>query len=221
MAYTAPNTFTDGTIINASLVQENIDDLQEYINGGIVAGDISAASLWCEARHIMKGLYIPTTNTYEMTSAVISGPTTTSLPEWNPGYHGNFVAGLSDDRAPIPGTACNFFLDHGVADVMISVSIGSRGLAYDNIEESFRLELRLDGATNNYSAGYFQKDTNVESVGAGNPLPGCYRRRIYCISTVFESVSAGSHTFQLWGGSNAQYVPLENYSYSVQAYYQL
>lgn len=40
MAYVVPNTFSDNTTIESDKVQENIDDLRNYLNGNVAASDI-------------------------------------------------------------------------------------------------------------------------------------------------------------------------------------
>ena len=40
MSYVPPNIFVNATPFNAVEVQENNDELQGYINGGVIPGDI-------------------------------------------------------------------------------------------------------------------------------------------------------------------------------------
>ena len=51
MAYTPPNTFLPGTVVNSVEVQGNSDALRVYLHDGIVAGDLLAAR-WADTRHI-------------------------------------------------------------------------------------------------------------------------------------------------------------------------
>jgi len=220
MAYTAPNTFSNGAVISSTDVQANIDALKEYLNGDVAAGDISNTE-FVEPRHIMKGLYHPTENKYEMVSGVYIGTSTSDLPTFNPGYAGSYLASFSDSRVPIPGTGISFYLEHGSADVVVNISIAPRGLAVDDAEKQFRFDFRLDESTNNYSSFFGAKETSPESSGAGNDIPGCYRRRSYNVSTTFTDVSAGNHEIRIYCSSDDRAIPLTNYSYTVKAYYQL
>ena len=107
------------------------------------------------------------------------------------------------------------------ADVIISICINPRGLAVNDTEQQFRFDFRLDGAINNNSSFFGAKETSPESAGSGADLPGCYRRRSYNVSALFSDVSAGNHEFRIYCSSNDRAIPLTNYSYTVQAYYQL
>ena len=220
MAYSAPNTFSNATKIEAAKVQENVDTLKAYINGNIVAGDV-ANTAFVEPRHIMKGLYHPSDNRYEMVSGLYIGTSTSDLPVFNPGYAGSYLASFSDSRVPIPGTGASFYLEHGAADVIINICINPRGLAVNDTEQQVRFDFRLDGAINNNSSFFGAKETSPESAGSGADLPGCYRRRSYNVSALFSDVSAGNHEFRIYCSSNDRAIPLTNYSYTVQAYYQL
>ena len=95
MAYSAPNSFSNATKIEAAKVQENVDTLKAYINGNIAAGDV-ANTAFVEPRHIMKGLYHPSDNRYEMVSGLYIGTSTSDLPVFNPGYAGSYLASFSD-----------------------------------------------------------------------------------------------------------------------------
>lgn len=222
MALIIPNTFLAGTQIDAEDMQQNLDTVKKYLNGGIATGDIRTNSKWAETKHFMKGLYHPVTNTYEMMSGVFSGPSLNDLPTFHPGYAGIFVADLSDNSAPAPGCGISFYLDEE-SDIMLEVCISPRGLAIDVSGNSdFSLDFRLDGATNNYSQCFFAKEKDLEVVaGLGNPIPGFYRRRLHMAHTIFPVVSAGHHTIQLFARSDARAIPLKFYSYSINAFYRV
>ena len=71
MSYTPPNTFVAGTVVQASLLQENLQEMQEYANGGVVAGDLST-SPWVEQQHIVRPSYESATRTFTAVSGVSS-----------------------------------------------------------------------------------------------------------------------------------------------------
>ena len=73
MAYVVPNSFTTNTTIESDKVQENIDSIRNYLNGNVAASDISTASQWAAPKHVMKGLYNPINNRYEMQSGLVGG----------------------------------------------------------------------------------------------------------------------------------------------------
>ena len=75
MAYTAPNSFTGGNKIVASAVEQNIDVLQSYVNGGVSAIDIDTSALNNPfgLRHVMKGEYFALNNRYEFATGPVQG----------------------------------------------------------------------------------------------------------------------------------------------------
>ena len=75
MSFTAPNTFSAGAKIVGADVEQNIDVLQAYLNGGISAGDINPSALSNEfgLRHVMKGEYLAINNRYEFATGLVQG----------------------------------------------------------------------------------------------------------------------------------------------------
>ena len=221
MALTIPNTFTTKTEIEADKMQENLDTIKEYLNGGIATGDIAAGE-WAGTTNFMKGLYHPLNNSYEMMSGVFQGPSLIDLPAFHPGYAGTFLASLGDSSTQGPGCGITFYLDEE-ADVYFKVQLSPRGLPVNVAAFSdVSLDFRLDGATNNYSQCFFGKELDLEPTsGAGNGIPGFYRRRYYQSHTIFPVVAAGHHNIELFARSDNRAVPLKFYSYTVSAYYRV
>lgn len=56
MAYTPPNTFSNGTTLTSADVEGNFDALRIYLHENIAAGDFEA-STWIERRHIQPPTY--------------------------------------------------------------------------------------------------------------------------------------------------------------------
>lgn len=218
MAYTAPNTFTSNTVIVADDVQENIDALQKYCNGGIVKADLDPGEI-IEPKHIIKGIYFPIDNSYEMITGFYKGPSITDLPAFHPGYMGKFIAPQGGDRAAVPGTGITFHIEDN-ADITICLCITPIGINTNDTELKGNFDIRLDGATNNATRQFYSKETDVETSGAGIGLPGYYRRRSYQIYSTFENVIKGWHQFNVYGDTNIRSVPLKNYSYSIKAFYR-
>lgn len=72
MAYTPPNVFVNATSLNAAAVQGNNDTLKAYVDGNVLAADVSSAT-WVRTPHIMRGTYIPLQNLHEFTTGVVRG----------------------------------------------------------------------------------------------------------------------------------------------------
>lgn len=71
MSYSPPHTFSSGTIIQASQVQQNLEAMQAYGNGGVVSGDLATAP-WVETQHIVRPSFEATTRTLTAVSGVSS-----------------------------------------------------------------------------------------------------------------------------------------------------
>ena len=108
MALNIPNTFTGGTKIEAVKIQENVDAIKEYLNGGIATTDLTEDN-WVATPNIMKGIYFSADNTYEMVSGLYKGIPNSEMPVFNPGYAGRFTGYVS--AGPVPGTGISFYLE--------------------------------------------------------------------------------------------------------------
>lgn len=56
MSYTPPNTFVNGTTVVAADLQQNIESMQSYANGGVVPADL-ATSQWVGQQHVVRPKY--------------------------------------------------------------------------------------------------------------------------------------------------------------------
>ena len=157
MALSIPNSFTTDTQVEGDKIQENVDAIKEYLNGGIVAGDIDN-SQWVDIRHIMKGVYFSTNNSYEMVSGVQQGTPVSELPVFNPGYAGK-VFGISNAN-PVPGGGVSFYLEEE-ADVIFKYQVSPRGLPLLGGVDGFALEIRLDDGVNNYTQNRHCKEDDI------------------------------------------------------------
>ena len=221
MPYVRAHTFATNANISGTQNNANIVNLKKHINGGIVPNDISDITRWCEAKHIMKGLYFGTDNTHEMTTGLYAGPALADLPTFNPGYTGRFHGTIGEDRSAVPGTAISFYLDQE-SDILIDMMISPRfaALLAGGTVDAGRLEFRLDGAANNTSSSFYMKEIDIDSTGASVDIVGFYRRRFYQHKHMFRNVGAGYHIFQLFGCTDARAVPLKFYTYKLQAFYK-
>lgn len=217
MALSIPNSFTTDTQVEGDKIQENVDAIKQYLNGGIVSGDIDN-SQWVDIRHIMKGVYFSTNNSYEMVSGVQQGTPVSELPVFNPGYGGK-VFGISNAN-PVPGGGVSFYLEEE-ADVIFKYQVSPRGLPLLGGVDGFALETRLDDGVYNYTQNRHSKEDDITaSTGTSADLVGFYRRRFYQVEVVFPTVAAGYHHIQLNYRGEVRAVPLKFCSYSLEAYYR-
>ena len=218
MSYTAPNTFTASTVIESAKVQENIDELRNYVNGEIVSTDLSTAE-WVEPKHIMKGLYNPIINRYAMESGLCGGHPT--FPVFHPGYFGERYHSLGGSgRATLPNCSVEFYLE-APAKVLFYYTISPRPLAPLDTSTPTRLSisLRVNGSAVNTAQNTFTEQIEMNTTGGVNEgIVSPYRRRTYSFQTIQE-LPAGEHNFELVGQSGSTSVPLKFYTYSIQAFY--
>ena len=218
MALTIPNTFSNGTKIEGVKIQENIDAIKKYLDGGVVVGDIQTSQGWVDIRHIMKGIYFSTDNTYEMVSGIHKGPPLNELPVYNLGYAGKFCG--VGTAGPVPGAGISFYLEEE-ADVIVKYQISPRGLPLLGGTDGASFEIRLDGAVNNFSQGRISKEDDLSvSSGLGADNVGFYRRRIYQGEFIFPTVAKGYHDLQLFNRGNLRAISLKFCSFSVQCLYR-
>ena len=219
MAYTIPNSFSAGTTIEADKVQENNDELRNYINGGIQSSDISSLTSWVEAKHIMKGLYNPIINEYDMEMGYHCG--SPNFPIYHPGLFGSFAhKNGGSGRGSAPNTHVDIYLRKN-AKVFFYFTISPRPLAPLDTSSPTRtmLNLRIDGSPYNDSQNMFTEQIEVNNTASANePIVSRYRRRTYSHQVVVD-LSAGAHTFELVGQSGSVSVPLKFYTYSLAAWY--
>jgi len=219
MAYTVPNSFTTSTQINADEIQENNDALRNYINGGVATSDISTTSNWVEAKHIMKGLYNPIINEYDMELGYSCGSPV--FPFYHPGYFGALYHKLGGSgRGAVPNTAVDIYLRHP-AKVFFYYTLSPRPLAPDDTSTPTKtlISLRVDGTAYNDSQNMFTEQIEVNNSGhAEEPIVSRYRRRTYSFQWVGD-LTEGAHTFELFGQSGSTSVPLKFYTYSLQAWF--
>ena len=223
MALSIPNTFSDGTPIEGTEQEENLQAVKQYINGGVISSDIKTNEQWASTKHFMKGIYFPTDNHNEMVSGLYKGPAITDLPTFNPGYTGKFISDFTAGNGEIPGTAISFFLEKE-ADIMLNINISPRGMPIlVSSNDGAALTVILDGDTdgNNYGQMHLSKEVDLSPTsGTGADIYGFYRRRYYQSHIIFPTVSAGYHSITLASRSNLRAVPLKFYTYSMQAFYR-
>jgi hypothetical protein len=107
MAYTPPNTFTTGTILQSADLQGNLDALRVYTHDGVAGADLSTASRWADTRHVQAPYVVPAQGLQHGVSGWQGGPT---LPYSSArvSFLSSFLTGRQELGAawtPIPDTA--------------------------------------------------------------------------------------------------------------------
>ena len=222
MAYVAPNTFSNGTKIVAAQVEQNIDALHSYVNGGGNGSDWG--NDWVKINHVMKGEYFPIINRYDMNTGISGGTLGSNEAS---GVGGKILGGITGAAETVPGTGYTFYLEED-ADVFVQIHCFPR--FYDGTDLA---EIGLNGqrnfatiVINGDAKAQTRNDFGTEGeFGGGNGasndggIIGLERRRPY-YGIYSEFLTAGEHKYQLRVGSNERSVPIFFYQINVYAYYR-
>ena len=223
MAYTAPNTFSDGTKINGSSVEQNIDVLQSYVNGGVSASDIdpTAMSNYFGLKHIMKGEYIATNNRYEYATGVNQG-------KLGINQAGGYSANIIGDGS-ISGSGIDFYLEED-ADVFVHITAYPRAYYGNNVDElgltgqrtSIAILKTGDAASKATTlASLFSESEFGVNASASNDggIYGAERRRpVYAMFSGY--LPTGEHSYQIIASTAERTVPIFFYQINIYAYYR-
>tara|TARA_R100000734_G_C3319028_1_gene114074 strand:- start:1957 stop:2637 length:681 start_codon:yes stop_codon:yes gene_type:complete len=222
MAYSAPNSFSTGNKINGSQVEQNIDVLQSYVNGGISSVDINPQSGHeFGFKHVMKGEYFPINNSYEFATGINQG----TLGNNNAGGYAADIIG--DFKAS--GTGIDFYLEED-ADVYIHITCYPRtmsslnaaqvGLSSRTTTMAVRKTSEIASKAVSTSAFMTESEFGVGN-GASNDggIQGLERRRP--AGFFFSGYhAAGEHKYRLQVNTNDRSTALFFYQINVYAYYR-
>lgn len=227
MAYTPPVTFTDATPTTAADVRANLIAAKKYVDGSIVAGDISSATAWAERKHLMRPEYVPVVNRLELITGVSGGQT--RLGSMQLGTYVSFcnsdkmLSGTAGVVQEVPSVAYDFVLDDK-ADVRFSFEgyplaqnddsavaiVGGQGSAW--------VELYLDDGTTGEVRYASSRSYTLEEVTGLTPEDD---RHIWYCYTVILSLPAGTHHIRLSGAASCLRCVMFAFSFTLQAYYIL
>jgi hypothetical protein len=225
MAYAAPNAFAGGQYIGAKEVQENVDALRNYINGGMVTGDIYSIGPWVKTQHIMKGEYTGINNTYEFRSGVSYGNLGV-----NPagGIGSNFIGQTDPGNPQIAGTGFSFYCDER-SDVTITLTAFPRAYSGDTgatVLTAGVTYLVLSSAETGTTYPYTGQTLMAEGEFGVNPRtgaashvgPGWERRRTYHTTFTLFNMAIGEHKFYMMASAGDRFIPWKYWKVTVQAY---
>lgn len=72
MAYSPPNVFVNGSVAQAADLQENLDAVRDYGNGGVVAGDLRTSSPWLAQQHFVRPRFDPVRDLWRGVTGFVS-----------------------------------------------------------------------------------------------------------------------------------------------------
>lgn len=215
MAYTFTPVVAGNPVLATDL-QNNFNNLQEYINGGAIVGDVAANVF--QKHHIMKGTYQPIPNTFNFVSGINGGQNFTSAEEkvaflaQTPTYPD---AG-NPDRKYYQQTALTFYVEKEcvalfqffACPIMFNYELSTTVAN----ERRGTLNIHVDGNTN-----YATKNWTHEEWYATQPAQ---RQREFWSNFLTTKLSAGWHSIGLEGYVTGNNVFLINWGFTVECWHE-
>lgn len=218
MAVSFTNTFSNGTTIDATKLEENVNDLRNYVNGGISTSDF--ASDFAEYYHIMKGSFIATPSIYEL----ITGPCVghPDIPRAH-AFSGKVLGALNADDNYVPGQAISFYMEEQ-GDLFLSFNCYPRAMdsqtgASPQAGDFAFIQVNLDGVSKPSTKCYFHAE--VEPMGIHGNIPIWDRRMPIHETVVLQNVSSGYHNIYLEIGMSNRQSVFKYITFDLQGHYDL
>lgn len=211
-------TFTPvvaGNPVLATDLQEPFNNLQEYINGGMVAGDVGANTF--QKHHIMKGTYQPIPNTFNFVSGITGGQGFTSIDEkvsfitQTP----TFPAGGEIQRKYYPTTSMTFYVER---ECTAFFQFFACPLMF-NYALSTTTANEREGSINIYVDDSTIFDTKMWSHEEWYATEPQQRLREYYSQFYTTKLSAGWHSIGLEGYTNGNTIFLINWGFTLECWY--
>jgi hypothetical protein len=213
MAYSPTTTFVAAQIMQATLIQDELDAIQAYLNGSVVSGDLSTTP-WVEAKHLVKGHYHPVINRMDFISGPCGGknylPSGSNL-SWLGDGPTQRNAAADSAYVNVPNTTVEFYLED-TADALfqfygspVSVYPFPTGAAGD----LGNLYISIDGVRKVITRTSTRYEADVS-------LDRHYLTTFY----VIEDLAAGYHSISLVGNINQPYLFLVSWGVSYETWYQ-
>lgn len=213
MATTIPNTFSAGTNIDGGKIEANLNAVQEWLNGELIASDITPANL--DREHLVAPQYTNTNNTFEFITGVYGGKTYSTAQARLTGLCAEPTAKQVAVSSPtyqwVANGAISFYLEDAasvlftIAASPISTTTRSQEVGksrfYVTIDDSIKAETRFT--------------TNSE-----NPNPSRERNFLSQFFSV-DNLQAGYHTIGIKGFTSSDYVLFTSWTLTLEAYYKL
>jgi len=234
-----PHAFAAAAPINGASIEANNDVVKTYLNGNIVAGDVSAVIKWVTQPYVMTGFYNAIINQHEFATGMVQGAP--ELPKFQPGGGSIAIGDASgtllnvaqpptyleiNGNSPLPRTYINFILEKA-ANVVYSITMQMYPLdddtgGYSAAFKSSVFTLDVNGVLQNGSKHFAQamgdvgtSYTNTPEANVIPPYEGIREFRF----TFIGNLAAGSHTIGIQACSNEQITWVGRLGISMEAYY--
>jgi hypothetical protein len=216
MPYLPTKFFTGATTIVAEDVQENIDELRDYISGGLRATDFQTTS-WAGPRHIMRGRYDPIVNSHRFTSGVNAGRNSEpNEMSWVNKGSTDAAGGSSPSYNYLPNSAVTFHLEAS-AHVILQFYASPVCPLWGASKRS-RIYLALDDTRILMTRNTIRSES--PAFGPTVAYPGEHQSRNNFAGFHMATLSAGTHSLSLTGYTDSSNTFFCNWGVSVEAYYK-
>ena len=222
MAFT-PVTIPAGAILATNPggqgVQDNLDKMKNYIDGGVIAADIESDN-WVQAKHIVRGHYNPITNMHTLTTGLDGGYSS------GPGEMSFVGDGPTGRGAPSTPTDMNFsntgmsFFLRSAADIMFQFTAYPITPSIKNIDSPItKATVYVDGVKlyETQSATRHIAD-NVNYQRSDFWL--AHNFNVWSGFFISKNLGEGEHTITIRGETEGRYSFLMNFSVSLEAFYR-
>ena len=219
MPYTATYTFSGATSISGSSLQANLDDMKEYVNGGVVTSDLKTSSKWVESKHLMQGSYNPINNTMNFMSGVSgSNLAADGLESWMLDTPTARDSPTSPNKIDYPDTAATFYLEKD-ADVLIRFHASATSSFDGTASGVVRAYLQFDNSlvTNSYMASRPSADVSFSPTEGDAQDANWFQWSNFYLK---KDATAGWHHARLVGYTTSRQAILLNWCMTIEAYYQ-
>ncbi len=225
MAFT-PVTIPAGPILVSNPagqgLQDNLDKMKNYVDGGAASGDI-AADGWVQPKHMIRGYYNPIVNMHSFVTG-LDGGYVSAVNEKSFVGDGPTARGAPDNPEDVSfsNTGISFFL-RSPADVMFSFTaypitpsiktLDSAPLtkAAVFLDGSKFLETQLSTRHTIYSASTNHQESDFWLPHNFNVWSGFF---------ISKNLAAGEHSLSIRGKTEGRYSFLMNFSVSLEAFYR-
>jgi hypothetical protein len=221
-----PNTFNAGDTIEANLVQENMNGVQEYVNGKIDTADIADGF---ETRHLMRGEYNPITNQLSLITGIMGGQTYSTAQSTFTGLCAP-PSGEWDGTGTVQSNILEQETDVSVANTGITFYMAQAGdvfFQFQGTPLSSQVSSLKDATKGGYRRSRFyiyldgvkQSHTMMTTFDESTGPMKC--RHPISSFWYYTDLPAGFHTFDIKGFTDTRYSLMFSWSVTLEAWYQL
>jgi len=223
MAYT-PVTMPAGAILATNAggqgVQDNLDKMKNYVDGGVAVSDM-AADGWVQPKHIMRGHYNPIVNMHSFVSGLnggfISNENEFSFVADGPTARG---APTNPEQTTFSNTGTSFFL-RATADVLFQFTAYPITPSVQGLNEKplTKASVYIDGVRAFQTQVATRHITDSGSHQASDFwLP--HNWNVWSGFFMSSGLGQGEHTITIRGQTEGRYSYLMNFSVSLEAFYR-